>query len=212
MATIFAFAGCNENDDRTEDNQTVHQPAKKDSDSETGLACKVSMDFNQAPVERVLKVLSRKSGIRFFVKPRAIKVSRPLTFRVSKMSVKDVLVKVILPAEPWIWVNKDDAISLIIVGPESLSNVVLLDVLDLNDLFGEWNWKADIALKESIKESVAPESWNEHTDIEIQAGRLVVMQAPEVHAKIKEYLAKLRAAVKKPGDAGNAEINTTKNQ
>jgi len=174
---------------------------------------RLTQEFNESPIVDVVKELSERGRVNIVLAgPEEVDPNTPVTLAVTEMALGKIL-DWIMELTGYHYEIRNEAIYISKTQARNLM-MQLYPVYDLTR--GGRNFYAPAAaggeeededeestgaitnISDRIRQFVAPESWNDipGASIELWEDNLMVMQTPEVHAQIVEFLNRLREAAK----------------
>ncbi len=187
---------------------------------------RVTVDYNETPINDVLRELQEKGGINI-VANTDVDPETTVSITVTNMSLGKVL-DWIMRLKELHYEIRNEAI-YVTREPHRRLMLQLYPVFDLtrpmqnyfptsagddddDDDDDDEGGAAVTDIKDRITKFVDPDSWEgEGVTLEIWEDNLLVMQTPEVHAKLVAYLKSLREAAKQQVLVEGRFINITKN-
>ncbi len=181
---------------------------------EKALAAPITLDFTDTPLEEVLDYLRDCCRIEIVLDSRGlgecgIDTGTPITKSLHNLPLRSAL-RLILREHGLTWTIQDDV--LLVTTPEEADNWICTKVYDVSDLVvcrGEHDelWDDYDTLTGIIESTIRPTSWDDVGGAGAINGAtlgkakvLVVDQTDDVHTRIADLLAQIRAVAKKNPD------------
>lgn len=188
--------------------QTITGQYKQVQKIKKALAKKTSLEFIDMPLHEVVTYMKTDLGINIKLDEVAldevsIATDSPVTIQLSNVTLKSAL-RIMLRDLELSYIIRDEV--LLITTPEVAENNLSIVIYPVGDLLeipysddGKQDFKSiDFSnLIDAITTSVTPESWDEvggpgSLPEFQQRGAIIINQTEEVHAKLAEFLTKLR--------------------
>ena len=177
---------------------------------------KVTLDFQNAPLDQVVDYLREISGMNIFVGAKAREKNLMISLKVTEISMRSILGLMLKPHDCDILFK--DGVLQILTKDEVMDKTLKMEIYDCRDILypianfpgidldlnangpgvvvqpDQGTDSAEIPIEEMVRTHTGNRSWDDgKTVCKMQNGLLVIKHTPDVHKQVRRLLDLLRA-------------------